>query len=499
MQEANGHLLLYVDGHPFAALASEVPWWDLRPGDAGQNLGVYDYLYAAAEKMNLNAIKVPVKWAMVEPQEGRYDFSYVDHAKQTAEKYHLKLVLDWFGHYASNDGNIYGDLAGQQYAPLYIIQDEARYPRAVDADGAAHHNAISYEYDPVIKRESLAFRAFMQHIKEIDSSAHTIVMVQFENEISVFGSDRKNPKLWRDHSPVANQTFAEKHYTDDLKYSAWRLSSHWLRPVSDAGSAAYPIPLFHNYVGGTIEDWMVGGAPGEDVATDLENCPNVSFIGVNLYVPEDVSADALRAALSRFKVSRNQPAITETNSGPGLVAPRLAFLALGEFGAPIFAPWALNVSYPADYAPYVLPDGTLANGAFTLRDAYGALSKASEQILWYATTDKLAVFMPKIPGQRWSETRNVSGFALAVSGSGDGQAIVIHPSGHEFLVVGYHAEVDLKDGEFVWPAMQSLHVEDGHFSGGQWIREGEPSSGVNQSTHTLNVSLDTPEAVRIWW
>ncbi len=103
-------------------------------------------------------------------------------------------------------------------------------------------------------------------------------MIQVENEIAVFGVDRHNPKMWRDHSVAANQRFAERGFTDDLKFSAWDLSYNWIRRITEAGSQEYPIPFFHNFVGGQIADWMVGGAPGEDVGTYLQNCPDISYL-----------------------------------------------------------------------------------------------------------------------------------------------------------------------------------------------------------------------------
>ena len=61
----------------------------------------------------------------------------------------------------------------------------------------------------------------MRHIKSVDSQTHTILMIQVENEIAVFGEDRHiNPKLWRDHSPVSNQRFAQNRFADDLTFSA---------------------------------------------------------------------------------------------------------------------------------------------------------------------------------------------------------------------------------------------------------------------------------------
>src|SRR5216684_2883713 len=376
-EEVNGRKMLYVDGRPFTVLAVEIPWWDLIYGRYKETETAYDGLYPAAAKLGLNALKVPIKWSMIEPEKGVYDFSYVDHAKSMAEENHLKLILNWFGHYASGDGTIYGDLTGDLYAPMYIVSDEKTYPRAVDADGVFHHNAMSYDYEPVIEREIAAFSAFMRHIKSVDSQAHTIIMIQVENEIAVFGADRRNQKLWRDHSPASNQRFAGSGIKDELKYSAWDLSHNWIRRITDAGARDYALPFFHNFVGGKLAESIVGGSPGEDIETYLKECPNISFVGVNSYLcaewlpdnscnrPASGTLEELRAPLMAYKVSRNIPAVTETNSGKTPLTARFAYVAVGEFGAPIFAPWALTDSYPEDYEPYVLADGTLANGAPT--------------------------------------------------------------------------------------------------------------------------------------
>ncbi len=444
-EQANGRKLLYVDGRPFTVLAVEIPWWDLIYGRYKETETAYDSLYPAAEKIGLNALKVPIKWSMVEPEKGVYDFSYIDHAKSMAEKHHLKVVLNWFGHYASGDGTIYGNLTGELYAPMYIVSDEKTYPRAVDGDGVIHHNAASYDYEPIIGREIAAFRAFMQHIKQVDSQTHTILMIQVENEIAVFGVDRKNPKMWRDHSPATSKRFADNGFTDDLKFSAWDLSYHWIRRITEAGAEVYPIPFFHNYVGGEIADWMVGGAPGEDVQTYLQNCPHISFIGVNSYfcaewrpdyscgLESEATVTELREPLFRYRVGRNLPAITEINSGL----------------TPI--------------------------------------------------TYKLKVFMSRSPGQRFSTTETVNGFPVTVTGENNGQAIVIHPAAHEFLLVGYRTNVSFTDPAFQWPMMKQIRVERLYWAGDHWNPDGEPNYGVDQSKKTLDIDLDTPQAVLVSW
>ena len=96
-EAVNGRKVLYVDGRPFTALAVEIPWWNLIYGRYKETENAYDNLYPAADKIGLNTLKVPIKWSVVEPEKGVYDFSYVDHIKSMAEKHHLKLVLNWFG------------------------------------------------------------------------------------------------------------------------------------------------------------------------------------------------------------------------------------------------------------------------------------------------------------------------------------------------------------------------------------------------------------------
>jgi hypothetical protein len=159
----------------------------------------------------------------------------------------------------------------------------------------------------------------------------------------------------------------------------------------------------------------------------------------------------------------------------------------------------LTDSYPEPYAPYVLKEGTLANGAFTLRQAYSSLGMAIHQISYYAGTDKLKVFMASLPNQRFSQVADINGERVAVSGEENGQALVIHPAGHEFLIVGYRCSVEFKHPEFRWPTMKNIRVEKGFWAGDQWNAEGEAEYGIDQSQDSLTVDLDSPQVVRVSW
>ena len=499
-EQVDGRQVFYVDGHPFTVLTVEIPWVDLIYGRYHETLDAYDYLYPAAKALGLNALKVPIKWSMIEPEKGLYDFSYLDHVVGMARQHDLRLVLGWFGHYASGDGTIYRSLTGEVFAPMYVIEDEETFPRAVDAAGVSHHNAVSYDYDPIIEVETAAFRAFMGHIKEIDEGTWTVLMVQVENEIAVFGSDRRNRKLWRDHSPASNKAFQDGGFADDLAYSAQRMSARWIRSLTDAGNEVYPLPFFANFVSGNkLVDWMVGGAPGEDVATYLDNCSHLSFVGRNHYLSNDCSVNDMRAGLDEYLVGRNRPAITETNSGPDPIDARLAYISIGEYGAPIFAPWALNISYPTPFRPYVLADGTIANGGPGLRDCYLSIGKALAPVSYYAGTDKLKVFMSRVPGERFSIIEDLDGAKVTVSGQDDGQAIVIHAEPDEFLAIGYRCRVSVASEMARWPDLKRIRVESVCWDDGRWQVEGECWYVINQSNKTIGLTLDVPQVVRVTW
>lgn len=499
-ETVNGKPVFFADGLPFTVLAVETQWEGLIYGRYGETMQVYDYMYPAAAKMHLNALKVPIKWSIVEPSEGVYDFSYVDHVRHMAEANNLKLVLGWFGHYASGGGTIYSDMAGNVFAPMYIIRDPARFPRAVDADGKPHDDAVSYDYPAILEREIVAFQAFMRHLRETDAH-HTVLMIQVENEIAVFGADRGNRNLWRDHSAASNRRFEQRGFSNDLKYSAWDLTTNWLRPLTDAGAGEYPIPFFCNFVGGTLAERMVGGAPGEDVATYMDNIPALSFIGLNHYptwgddqpAAVNIPASLTRAELQRYKIGRNIPSLTETNSDNGPLAPRNVFISVGEFGSALFAPWALGDSCPTEGEPYVQKDGTLANGAFALREAYTAIEKGRPVVAQFGGTDRTRVFLAEMPGYRFKDTKDVAGIPVTVSGVNNGQAIAIRPAENEMLIVGFRCHVLIKS-----PARDGpIKIESGAWIGGRWEKEGVVvASAVNGD---IRLSLTEPQAARISW
>jgi hypothetical protein len=107
--------------------------------------------------------------------------------------------------------------------------------------------------------------------------------------------------------------------------------------------------------------------------------------------------------------------------------------------------------------------------------------------------------MSQLPGEPFSYATELNGFPVKVSGSRDGQAMVIHPSAHEFLLVGFRSSVSFQDPAFEWPQMKSVRVQRVAWSNDHWTEDGAPSYNADQSSHTLSVDLDVPQAVIVSW
>ena len=174
---------LIVDGQPFL----------IRGGELGNSSGEPDYLKPSWPKlsaMNLNTVVAPVYWDVLEPVEGKFDFATVDGLLADARASDLRLVLLWFGTWKNSMSC---------YAPAWVKLDPARFPRAQDAAGRGLE-ILSPLQAGGRDADARAFAALMRHLKASDP-AHTVIMVQVENEIGLI------PEA-RDRSPAAEQAYA---------------------------------------------------------------------------------------------------------------------------------------------------------------------------------------------------------------------------------------------------------------------------------------------------
>jgi beta-galactosidase GanA len=141
---------LIVDGEPFLSLGGEL---------GNSSASSREYMRAVWPKlaaMHLNTVLAPVSWDVVEPQEGKFDFSSVDGLIEDARAHDVHLVLLWFGTWKNSTSS---------YAPGWVKRDARRFARTKGADGRAQE-IISAASAAARAADAKAFAALMRHLRE---------------------------------------------------------------------------------------------------------------------------------------------------------------------------------------------------------------------------------------------------------------------------------------------------------------------------------------------
>jgi hypothetical protein len=303
---------LIVDGKPFLVVGAELN------NSSASSLEYMRPLWPKIAATNLNTVLATVSWELMEPEEGRFDFSLVDGVIQGARQSNLRLILLWFGSWKNGKST---------YRPVWVKENQQRFPLVQDEKGKGMPTLTTLS-DANRDADARAFAALMKHVREVDGDAHTVLMIQVENEVGILGASR-------DHSPAANKAFAgpvpaefidylQKHKetlipelrkrweaagfktsgtweqvfgagvdTDEL-FMAWNYG-RYVGTVAAAGKAEYPIPMFVNtwlrqgkekpletipggYPSGGPQPWVMdawrAGGPAIDIFSPDVHVPN---------------------------------------------------------------------------------------------------------------------------------------------------------------------------------------------------------------------------------
>ncbi len=259
---------LIVDGKPFLILGGEIY------NSSSSNL---DYIRPAWQRLAaipLNTVLTPLSWELIEPEEGKFDFTLIDGLIQGARQNHLHIVFLWLASWKNGMSS---------YVPLWVKKDTRRFPRVVVKDGEPVE-VLSPLGKESMAADARAFAAVMRHIRQVDGDAHTVLMMQVENEVGVLGdtrdrssaankafegqvpteltgyfqqhSDALNPLLrdaWRGEGSKSTGTWEEvfgNNVKADEIFMAWNYA-RYIQSVAAAGKAEYPIPMYVNtWLGG---------------------------------------------------------------------------------------------------------------------------------------------------------------------------------------------------------------------------------------------------------
>ncbi len=203
----------FVDGKPFIMLAGELH------NSSASSIEYMQPIWDRLSALHLNTVIGTASWELVEPEEGKFDFSLVDAQIKEARKRNMRLVLIWFATWKN---------AGSSYVPYWVKADRKRFPPMVlkfRPDGRlATYLAKSMEQQgtgpltpfgkETLKADARAFRALMKHIKEVDPQ-HTVVMMHVENEMGSVGDSRDRSSLaeaaWAEPVPAELMNYLAKH------------------------------------------------------------------------------------------------------------------------------------------------------------------------------------------------------------------------------------------------------------------------------------------------
>jgi beta-galactosidase GanA len=476
---------LVVDGKPMLLIGGELS------NSAASSATYMAPHWAKLRAMHLNTVLAPVSWELIEPVEGRYDWSSLDAMLRDARANDLKLVLLWFGAYKNSMST---------YVPGWVKRDQMRFPRAAQPNGQSVEILSTFGPE-TIRADARAYAAMLAHLKAVDGARSTVVMVQVENEIGML-------PVARDYSAPANAAFAQPvpaaltaylaQHRDALVpemkamwldrgakmqgswselfgegdaaaevFTAWHYA-RFADELTRAGKAAYPLPMYVNVAlnrpGRAPGQYPSGGPLPHLIDVWKAGAPSIDLIAPDIYFSN------FTQIVDRYARPDNPLFVPEAHNADNPVVPANAFYAFGDKGAIGFGPFSID---SIDDAP-----GKLG-------EAYAVLRQLQPHILAAQGTDRIAGFKPR---QRYDDSldyepqvRNIGGYRFTVAfadierpamtpdTAGFG-GMVIQTGADEYLVAGQGITVTFAGTGDGPPLAGIERAEEGVFDAtGRWV------------------------------
>jgi len=476
---------LIVDGKPFLILGGELF------NNSATSLDYMRPVWPRLAAMRLNTVLVPVSWALLEPVEGKFDYTLVDGLIRGARDQNLHIVFLWFGSWKNT---------WSSYAPDWVKRDLARFARVQLLNGSGTER-LSPFCDAGRSADARAFGALMRRIKEVDSG-HAVIMVQVENEVGVIPDAR-------DHSPAANDAYGqpvpaelmeylERHKetmdpdlrakwqaagfkasgnweavfgsgleTEDL-FMAWHYA-RYIGKVAEAGKAEYNLPMFANaalirpdYAPGQYNS---GGPLPHSFEIWQAGAPQLDFLAPDIYFE-------FKKWSAKYDRPPNPLFIPEAAGGAQGAAN--VFYAVGSHRAFGFSPFAIDGT------------GSSGGGGEELARSYDVLSQLAPLILENQPKGRVAGVL--LEDLTPSQKVRLGGYTLNVSKGAPQRifpgepapseapraqtphGIFIAAAPDEFYMAGSGLTITFSADTPGPPIVGLATVEEGRFVDGRWVR-----------------------------
>lgn len=501
----NHHALL-VDGSPFLMLGAQANNSSNYPSALPKVWPVLDQLHA-------NTLEIPVAWQQVEPEEGKFDFSWVQTLLEQARSHDKRLVLLWFGTWKNTNPN---------YTPAWVLTDNRRFPRMKKPDGSDSY-ALSPMYRSTLEADKRAFVQLMSYLKAHDPQ-NTVLMVQVENETGSYGNPRDYgmtaQKLFDGPVPAALVKALHKQpgnwarvFGDqaDRYFNTWYLA-RYVNEIAAAGKEVKPLPMYANAAlagafGTPDPKAVASGGPQWDVLDIWKAAaPAIDIEAPDIY---DAKSADVAAYLDHYDRPDNPLFVPETGNAPKFA--RYFWSALGH-GAIGYAPFGMDAT---GYFNYPLGAGPLDDeiiDAFASKYALIApidrdwARIAYEHDTWGCSRPDDGAAQKKTFGA-WTITAKYGQWQFGPdeddmrrqdappwAAKPIGGCLVAALGPDTFLITGDHVRLHIDASNDGPPHPLMVRVEEGHFDKGTWVMDRVWNG--DETDYGLNF-VDTPYLLKV--
>ena len=473
---------LIVDGAPFLILGGELH------NSSSSDLVYLQPIWERLVALGLNTVLAAVSWELVEPEEGRFEWTLVDGLIAEARRHGLHLILLWFGSWKNGQST---------YVPLWVKRDYRRFPRARRKDGQAIE-VLSTFSEANCEADARACAALLRHLRDVDGENHTVIMVQVENEVGLLGDSRDRseaaaaafagpvpreliddlaahraeiwPDLcarWEAHGARTagtwEEVFGAAPETDEL-FMAWSYA-RYIDAVAAAGKAEYDLPMYVNAwlnavvalpglpAGGkTPGDWPSGGPLPHTMDIWRSGAPHINLLSPDIYFGDFFD-------WCRLYTRRGNPLFIPEMRRDAEGA-RNVFYAIARHDAIGVAPFGIDsLSSPADVP---------------LATSYRLLGQLAPLILEHQGRGTMTGFVldadhPRIACELGGYELEITQVPAFGGAPAPGYGLVINTGPDTFVGAGYGFRVAFRPAT-PGPAQVGLGaVDEGEYKDGKWL------------------------------
>jgi beta-galactosidase GanA len=396
LQKRGSATQLTVDGNAYLIRGGELG------NSSASNLDYLRPYWSKLKSMHLNTVLSPVYWELIEPSEGKFDFSSVDGSIRDARANDMRLVLLWFGSWKNSMST---------YVPSWVKHDQSRFPRAKAEDASSQEILSAFESNNWAS-DARAFGALMAHLRSSDSE-HTVLMIQVENEVGFLPSSREHgatankmfeaavptqlttylsknreylvPQLrtlWEQNGAKSKGTWKElfgNGAAGEEIFTAWYYAKY-VEFVTQAGKRAYPLPMYLNVALNRPNvapgKYPSGGAVPHLIDIWKAGAPSLDMISPDVYFPN------FSELVAHYDRSDNTFFIPEANNAGRAESTADALLAIGAHRA-------------IGYSPFSIENVT-DEGRMRIESAYALLEQLTPLILQTQSSNSISAARPNI-------------------------------------------------------------------------------------------------------